>query len=1193
MSQRKFDITATPATALAPIPAPTRTKGKQVDPTRAFQELGLLGSAKEASTRRGLPASSNNIKRKKIRDHHDKDSYSKPPAAAAAAAAVPSAKLASAPSQHSARAVGVIRSKGSAASSERPKPRIGGGMSGMLDTDRGRNRRERTFVGSECAVCEEPLEHTLAGERILQFACGHVSHGACFYTYMKEVESQYCPTCNAPLTLDTSRGGNVLDIGKLSGIVRNSASQIDPSTRSPSTPTPTPWDDQTLRPASQESSAVRSHGRAEYNNNRDSRGSRDRDSRDGREQERYAAASRSAHTRSNSDVTGATSSVGYPETTLSGPTRRHDYDLQSMEASLQSPRQPIARNPIPDPSVSIRSEFPTLNRSRQQQTLTCLITIEVPDNKWKPDPDDLQITPVPTVRAEEPYSRPKDNFARPPPSPPHSASRFSPYESPAVLEEITENLRNRVENWHGLDFERFGKLRLYGTVRVGKDKQTWQELECFLFGEMLICVKEKKTPNMPQWDEGRNKTTRCTLKGSILIRKHLNGVIQTSAVKSDSGLTQRITSSNLRTAEENNVLTLSLTVAELPQFHLQFESLSQLKLWQQALLDLNPAEGSPVRSPDYDTVDTSEGEDEWQRTNKKRVSSVNSSSNGLARSATTALTEYTARTRGVSIASPIHVPVDIVVVVPISSSMQGVKISIVRDALKFMVANLGDRDRMGLVTFGSSGGGVPLVGMTSKTWPGWSNVLSQVKPVGQKSHRADVVEGANVAMDLLMQRKHNNPIATILLISDSSTSDADSVDFVVSRAEAAKIAIHSFGLGMTHKPDTMIELSTRTKASYTYVKDWMMLRECLAGCLGALQSMSHQNVKLKLRLPEGSPAKFVKISGALQISKRAAGRDAEAALGDLRFGDKRDILVQLVITPDTSSAETVPQDPWESIVSGLEALGGPLDSEDSSRAMSIEEVPLIQADLNWGDILRDGTLSHLPRPSLLAITMLPAPHASASKKSNWATTPPIPPHPSVVQRRMELLTSDMLTRALTLVSRGQHDRAQHLLSETRSILKGLGKGGLPPIPASGQKSPNAMASSGTPDTSSPTAATPPERRRSGSPTSPSTGAPHNVNRSRSHDTISAPGIDAATVSALDAELEASLEWINHPAVFGRDSRKAVLQAIGVIASQRGYTFRSPVETLWAARVSGIRRLMSQSREWREEGGGEGGITEEC
>lgn len=71
--------------------------------------------------------------------------------------------------------------------------------------------------------------------------------------------------------------------------------------------------------------------------------------------------------------------------------------------------------------------------------------------------------------------------------------------------------------------------------------------------------------------------------------------------------------------------------------------------------------------------------------------------------------------------------------------------------------------------------------------------------------------------------------------------------------------------------------------------------------------------------------------------------------------------------------------------------------------------------------------------------------------------------------------------------------------------------------------------------------------------------------------------------SLDAELESSLEWINHPAVFGRDSRKAVLQAIGVISSQRAYTFRTPSEALWADRILGVKRLAERSREWREVG----------
>jgi len=403
---------------------------------------------------------------------------------------------------------------------------------------------------------------------------------------------------------------------------------------------------------------------------------------------------------------------------------------------------------------------------------------------------------------------------------------------------------------------------------------------------------------------------------------------------------------------------------------------------------------------------------------------------------------------------------------------------------------------------------------------------------------------------------------------------------------------------MTHKPDTMIELSTRTKASYTYVKDWMMLRECLAGCLGSVQSLSHQNVKLKLKLPEGSPARFHKISGALQITKRATGRDAEASLGDLRFGDKRDILVQLIIVPDTSSQEQLPQDPWETIVSGLEALGGPMEHDDQ-RALSVEEVPLIQADLVWGDILRDGTMMHLPRPSLLAITILPA--MNNSKKASWANNAPIPPHPHIVQRRMELLTSDMLTRALTLVTRGQHERAHTLLNETRTILKGLGKGGLPPVPPGPVPPlPGKQSNPSTPHPGmdgSPTPGTP-DRKHTPSPTASansSGGALGSaIPRSRSNDGLaitSSVAVDSVTVAALDAELETSLEWISHPAVFSRDSRKAVLQAIGVISSQRAFTFRTPIESLWASRVGGVKRLTEKSREWREEAGGEGIIEE--
>lgn len=312
-----------------------------------------------------------------------------------------------------------------------------------------------------------------------------------------------------------------------------------------------------------------------------------------------------------------------------------------------------------------------------------------------------------------------------------------------------------------------------------------------------------------------------------------------------------------------------------------------------------------------------------------------------------------------------------------------------------------------------------------------------------------------------------------------------------------------------------------------------------------------------------------------------------------------DILVQLAIQADNASNEQLPQDPWETILSGLEALGGPLDQEEH-RNLSVEEVPLIQADLTFGDLQKDGAQAQLPRPSLLAITMLPT-HPRA-KSMIRPLTPPIPPHPSIVQRRMELLTSDMLTRALTLVSRGQHERGHHLLSETRSILKGLGKGGLPPLPPPGSSTPLIQPPSRSPGLSSTNgdktadkpsekslkeATTPispdvPDRRANNSP--PQSSERRELLRASS-------SVDARTVSALDAELESSLEWINHPAVFSRDSRKAVLQAIGVISSQRGYTFRTPAESLWAERISGIKTLSEKSKEWREVSD-DGALTEE-
>ena len=65
-----------------------------------------------------------------------------------------------------------------------------------------------------------------------------------------------------------------------------------------------------------------------------------------------------------------------------------------------------------------------------------------------------------------------------------------------------------------------------------------------------------------------------------------------------------------------------------------------------------------------------------------------------------------------------------------------------------------------------------------------------------------------------------------------------------------------------------------------------------------------------------------------------------------------------------------------------------------------------------------------PSPTLLTVNVVPPANAPSQLVSD----------PAIIRRRMELLTSDMLTRTLTLMSRNGHTQAKRLLSETQRII---------------------------------------------------------------------------------------------------------------------------------------------------------------
>ena len=136
--------------------------------------------------------------------------------------------------------------------------------------------------------------------------------------------------------------------------------------------------------------------------------------------------------------------------------------------------------------------------------------------------------------------------------------------------------------------------------------------------------------------------------------------------------------------------------------------------------------------------------------------------------------------------------IDAVLVVSVAASMHGLKLQILKDALKFIAKNLGDYDRMALIVFGGNSGPEVIAGMTRKSIPIWEKAIDALE-TGPRGVKTEVIEGVNlglsthemlliIALDMLHKRRATNPVTSILVVSDSPMGGTDPVDQVIARA---------------------------------------------------------------------------------------------------------------------------------------------------------------------------------------------------------------------------------------------------------------------------------------------------------------------------------------------------------------------------------------------------------------------------
>ena len=119
------------------------------------------------------------------------------------------------------------------------------------------------------------------------------------------------------------------------------------------------------------------------------------------------------------------------------------------------------------------------------------------------------------------------------------------------------------------------------------------------------------------------------------------------------------------------------------------------------------------------------------------------------------------------------------------------------------------------------------------------------------------------------------------------------MDLVLARAEAANVPIHSFGYGRSHDPASLWLMSNHTSGTYTFVKDWYDLRDCLAGCIGGMMSIGSLGMKLHMKIVDGNHFRIRKVSGGPPSIVASDGRNVDVDVGELRYGERKEMLVEL------------------------------------------------------------------------------------------------------------------------------------------------------------------------------------------------------------------------------------------------------------------------------------------------------------
>ncbi|KAH9626367.1 hypothetical protein KSS87_015358, partial [Heliosperma pusillum] len=264
-------------------------------------------------------------------------------------------------------------------------------------------------------------------------------------------------------------------------------------------------------------------------------------------------------------------------------------------------------------------------------------------------------------------------------------------------------------------------------------------------------------------------------------------------------------------------------------------------------------------------------------------------------------------------------PVDLVAVLDISGSMGRDKITLLKQAMGFVVDTLGPTDRLSVIVFSTSAR--RLTHLRRMTDLGRADTMREVNAL-RANGATNIIAALKLAVQVLEQRTHKNPVASIILLTDgqdnqndhggrfldslarlppcirANVPDQDSTDVV-------SVPVHAFGFGSDHDATALHAIADGSGGSFSYIESIEIIQDAFAQCIGGLLSVVGQEVEI--RVQSGS--------SRVQIQSISSGRYRNTIdndgnqhgivyIGDVYAEEEKQFLVNLLVPQETTDSLT-------------------------------------------------------------------------------------------------------------------------------------------------------------------------------------------------------------------------------------------------------------------------------------------------